>query len=229
MLAVGDAAFQSKCLGKMGNVARAGRTVLFVSHNMATVQKLCSRAILIENGGATADGPANEVVSDYLAGLEKGASSELHGRSLAPPDSRARLVRVETFAQEQRVSRIVATGQSIRLDFYVDAVEPGISCSFTIFDPLTQPVTYFDSTEPSENDLIDVGQGRVFRCVIDELLLVPGRYRIDVTIYIGKELQDHVEAAAFLDVEQGVLEGRVVMREAQYGSVIMHHRWVKPG
>ena len=54
-------------------------------------------------------------------------------------------------------------------------------------------MTYFDFTEPSENDLIDVGQGRVFRCVIDELLLVPGRYRIDVTIYIGKELQDHVE------------------------------------
>ena len=77
VLAVGDAAFQTKCLGKMGTVARTGRTVLFVSHNMATVQKLCSRAILIENGSVAAQGPVNEVVSHYLAGLERGTSAEL--------------------------------------------------------------------------------------------------------------------------------------------------------
>ena len=67
VLAVGDAAFQKKCLGKMGEVAAAGRTVLFVSHNMAIIQKLCSRAVLLRQGRMVALGRARQVVIDYLA------------------------------------------------------------------------------------------------------------------------------------------------------------------
>ena len=66
VLAVGDAAFQKKCLGRMGDVVREGRTVLFVSHNMTALQNLCSRAILLEKGRVAEDGPAREVVSRYL-------------------------------------------------------------------------------------------------------------------------------------------------------------------
>lgn len=66
VLAVGDAVFQKKCLGKMRNVASEGRTVLFVSHNMGAVSQLCSRAILLEAGGISNAGPATEVVRDYL-------------------------------------------------------------------------------------------------------------------------------------------------------------------
>ena len=138
-------------------------------------------------------------------------------------------MRVDTFIQERGPRGIVATGQSIGFNFYVNAVEPGISCAITIFDPMLHPIAYFDSTEHGDHDLTDVAGERVFRCIIDELLLVPGRYRVDVTIFLGdKVLQDHVEAAAFLEVEQGILDGRVVKHEAQYGSVIMRHRWVTP-
>jgi len=66
VLAVGDVAFQKKCLGKMGNVAKEGRTVLFVSHNMGAIQRLCPRAILIENGKVIQDGNSGEVTSFYL-------------------------------------------------------------------------------------------------------------------------------------------------------------------
>lgn len=67
VLAVGDARFQKKCLGKMGEVARdEGRTVLFVSHNMTSVRQLCTRAIQLEGGKLVADGPAEEVVARYL-------------------------------------------------------------------------------------------------------------------------------------------------------------------
>src|SRR5438445_89390 len=65
VLAVGDAGFQKKCLGKMGDVARSGRTVLFVSHNARAVRSLCSRAILLQNGLVHADGPALQVLSQY--------------------------------------------------------------------------------------------------------------------------------------------------------------------
>ena len=68
VLAVGDSAFQKKCLGKMQDVASGGRTVLFVSHNMAAITRLCSRAILLQQGGVVADGPVQKVVSTYVGG-----------------------------------------------------------------------------------------------------------------------------------------------------------------
>jgi lipopolysaccharide transport system ATP-binding protein len=66
VLAVGDAEFQKKCLGKMGDVTKEGRTVLFVSHNMVAVQSLCQRSLLLNNGQIIEDGPTDQVVSQYL-------------------------------------------------------------------------------------------------------------------------------------------------------------------
>ena len=66
VLAVGDAAFQKKCLGKMSETAKTGRTVIFVSHNMHTIQDLCSRTILLEDGKIEMDGPTSDVIKQYL-------------------------------------------------------------------------------------------------------------------------------------------------------------------
>jgi lipopolysaccharide transport system ATP-binding protein len=67
VLAVGDAEFQSKCLGKMGEVSKAGRTVLFVSHNMLAVQKLCTKGFLFEKGSIKASGSIDDIVADYVS------------------------------------------------------------------------------------------------------------------------------------------------------------------
>ncbi len=66
VLAVGDAEFQKKCLGKMGDIVKEGRTVFFVSHNLGAVLNLCSRGILLDNGQMTAAGPIKEVVDTYV-------------------------------------------------------------------------------------------------------------------------------------------------------------------
>jgi lipopolysaccharide transport system ATP-binding protein len=79
VLAVGDAEFQKKCLGKMQEVSRGGRTVLFVSHNMTAVQALCGTAIWLDQGRVAAQGPAQEVVARYLQG------AHAVDRSLAQP------------------------------------------------------------------------------------------------------------------------------------------------
>jgi len=71
VLAVGDAAFQKKCLGKMENVASAGKTVLFVSHNMAAIQNLCTRAIVLENGQLAYDLPVDQALKKYVASAQK--------------------------------------------------------------------------------------------------------------------------------------------------------------
>src|SRR5437879_454539 len=70
VLAVGDVQFQQKCLGKMQDVGRHGRTILFVSHNMAALQTLCRRAVVLQQGKVVADAPVAEAIAYYLKGLE---------------------------------------------------------------------------------------------------------------------------------------------------------------
>jgi lipopolysaccharide transport system ATP-binding protein len=77
VLAVGDVGFQTKCLGKMEGVAREGRTVLFVSHNMGAVGSLCTRAICLRNGKVFATGPTAEVISEYLESEHGSSASEV--------------------------------------------------------------------------------------------------------------------------------------------------------
>src|SRR5262249_9016536 len=85
VLAVGDASFQKKCLGKMGQVSREGRTILFVSHNMTAIKALCTRAVLMGDGSVSASGPVAEVVSDYLTGVASGQNAKEWGDSATAP------------------------------------------------------------------------------------------------------------------------------------------------
>jgi homopolymeric O-antigen transport system ATP-binding protein len=97
VLAVGDAQFQKKCLGKMGEVSKAGRTVLFVSHNMVAIQSLCRRAIWLDAGNIIADGASTQVVSDYLGRSMKDSSSleeAWEDLEVAPGNEAVRLHRV---------------------------------------------------------------------------------------------------------------------------------------
>ena len=92
VLAVGDAAFQKKCLGKMGDVAKEGRTILFVSHNMAAIQALCSRAILLEGGRLTHQGRTQDVAQRYLHSVMSAAEIPLDQRQDRTGDGSARIV-----------------------------------------------------------------------------------------------------------------------------------------
>ena len=100
VLSVGDAAFQKKCLGKMGDVAREGRTILFVSHNMAALQKLCPRAILIQGGRIVESGHSDDVVSHYLQNsLDSKLETVWNDPQTAPGDHRVRLRSVHVIPQ----------------------------------------------------------------------------------------------------------------------------------
>jgi lipopolysaccharide transport system ATP-binding protein len=95
VLAVGDAAFQRKCLGKMGDVATQGRTVLFVSHNMVAIQNLCQKAILLRDGRIAAQGPSQDVVSAYLSSIRQAQTEQVwEDQGRAPGNDRVRIRRV---------------------------------------------------------------------------------------------------------------------------------------
>ncbi len=227
VLAVGDVQFQKKCIGKMEDVGKEGRTILFVSHNMAMVQTLCSRGIFLRQGTVLTDDTAAAAVGTYLRTLEKSASQNLLERTERQGKGQVRLTQIEVSTGGDFPSTTLVTGQSARFVFHITTVLSGMACSCTLYDQHGQAVVNFSSDVPSQEDLNDPNVGLKILCEIDELLLVPGRYRMNAGIIIANEWQDHVEAAIIIDVEQGNLGDRP-SRNIGHGNVCMHHRWILP-
>ncbi len=117
VLAVGDAAFQQKCLAKMEEVGKGGRTVLFVSHNMPAVLRLCERLILLDEGKVVADGDPHQVVGLYLR-ADGGTTAERLWQDIntAPGDEVARLHAVRVRAGERGVAEVVDRSEPVAID-----------------------------------------------------------------------------------------------------------------
>jgi lipopolysaccharide transport system ATP-binding protein len=122
VLAVGDASFQKKCLGKMQNVASGGRTVLFVSHNMAAITRLCSRAILLSHGTVAADGPVSKVAAIYAGGTKGESPTEIDFRqtSKIPGSEHVRLLAARLLGTEPGSAAVdIRRPFSVQLDYEV--------------------------------------------------------------------------------------------------------------
>ncbi len=126
VLAVGDASFQKKCLNKMEDVSREGRTVLFVSHNMPAVTRLCPRTILLDNGRVKKDGPSHEIVSAYLtSGLGTTACREWRDASGAPGDEFVRMLAVSVRDEQGAVVDSVSITTPVALEIEYQVLEGG--------------------------------------------------------------------------------------------------------
>jgi lipopolysaccharide transport system ATP-binding protein len=137
VLAVGDAAFQRKCLDKMEEVGRHGRTVLFVSHNMPAVTRLCQRTILLDTGGVALDGPSHQVVSHYLSS-DMGTMAEREWRdpAAAPASSAARLRAVRVRGPESQVTDSIDIRKPVGIEMEFEVLEPGwrFAASYDFFN-----------------------------------------------------------------------------------------------
>jgi lipopolysaccharide transport system ATP-binding protein len=107
-------------------------------------------------------------------------------------------------------------------------VLPLMECRLTIANSLGQPVTTFDSELSAPADSRDPSLGPRIECEITELGLLPGRYRIDVVLKGRRQIQDGLQAAAFFDVEPGVIEGRPMPESGADGNVALAHVWRLP-
>jgi lipopolysaccharide transport system ATP-binding protein len=230
VLAVGDAAFQRKSLTKMAEVARAGSTVIFVSHNLATIQALCQRAILLERGSVVTDAPVEEAVTGYLRALERAASDDLETRT--DRDGRAwqesKVKRLAVYDGDSDEADVVVGGRAAKIVVEVTEVLPMMECSLTILNSLGHPITTLDSELSSTADIRDSGSGPRIECRVDSLPLIPGRYRIDVLLRGRQEIQDGLQAAAYFDVEPGVIDGRPMPSIGADGDVVLPHTWQLP-
>ena len=230
VLAVGDAAFQRKSVGKMGEVAGEGRTVIFVSHNLAIIQALCERAVLLERGKLVTDGRVSDTVAHYLRTLERGASDDLLAR--VDRDSRGwdeTLVRaLEIRDAHGGGGAVVVAGHPVAIVVHVTNAIPLMQCRLTILNSLGQPVTTFDSEVSARDDTRSQELGPRLECEIPALPLLPGRYRIDVLLKGRNQIQDGLQAAAFFDVEAGVIHGRPSPTMGFDGDVLLPHTWRLP-
>jgi lipopolysaccharide transport system ATP-binding protein len=125
VLAVGDIQFQKKCLNKMQDIGQQGRTVLFVSHNMQTVTRLCPRAILLNNGSVVADGPSHQIVNVYM-NSEKKTKAENKWTNLdeAPGDEVVRLRAVRVQTGEGLISEAVDIRKPVYIELEYDVLKP---------------------------------------------------------------------------------------------------------
>jgi lipopolysaccharide transport system ATP-binding protein len=198
VLAVGDAQFQKKCLGKMQDVAGHGRTILFVSHNMAAVKTLCSRAMLLAEGGLKCSGGVGAVISEYLqAGCDTASEREWPERDKAPGNEHIRLecVRVRPPAGEPEIT--IDTGAEIEIGFFNAQAGINLDCTVHLLNSdgllLCETGRIVSSNRDSRR-----GSYRVFGRLPPHLLNA-GRYYL--TVFFGKDqyyvLFRQEEAVAF--------------------------------
>jgi lipopolysaccharide transport system ATP-binding protein len=155
VLAVGDAAFQRQCLGKMQDISRTGRTILFVSHNMPAVTRLCSRALLIGEGRILEDGPPDRVVARYLSS-ELGTQSQQQWPTLeeAPGNDgvRLRAVRVVDDAGNTVDSVDVRRAVGIEIAFAITARKYQFVPGIALVNDQGQPIFSAIDTDPAWRD-----------------------------------------------------------------------------
>lgn len=137
VLAVGDAEFQKKCIGKMGDVAKEGRTVFFVSHNMGAIQRLCSRTILLSEGQVTADGATSSIVQLYLtSGLSQQGERIWTNLNAAPGNEIVRLKAVRALNNQQNIASQFSVREPVYLEVEYCALTGGVvlDVGFYLYD-----------------------------------------------------------------------------------------------
>ncbi len=227
VLAVGDVAFQRKCLGKMEDVGKQGRTVLFVSHNMGLMQTLCQNGVYLNQGQIAAMGSITQTVNAYLKTLEDSSLQNVMTRKDRRGAGKVRLTGVEISSGASGNHSVLKTGQPARFSFHFDQVVPGLYCEFFIYDQVGNPVIMLRSKERTDKDILDPDIGNQFICDIEELLLLPGRYRLDV-VFIGDNLlQDAIQAATFFEVGEGDIDGRPTHADKRF-RISVPHQWILP-
>lgn len=232
VLAVGDALFQRKCTGKMGQVAREGRTVLFVSHNLAAVRQLCNRALLLSAGRLVTEGSTQEVLQEYLASASEDDVNDL-------TQVRDRIgkgdVRLESLHFEDESGRRVAglsCGQPGRIVLGVGGRKKvrNAVCCISFNNDLAQCISYLKSTFV-EAPLDEVGPGDQLVCEIPRVNLAPGRYRVGLWIRGDDERQDQIGDAGPIDIEDGNFYGTGQAVQPGWQIALMDFAWsaTKPG
>ena len=209
VLAVGDAEFQKKAIGKMQDVSRGeGRTVLFVSHNMAAVQRLCNRGIVLDSGGILFDGNVNDAITRYL-------DASFHKTKVLPIFNMPRTGKISGALRFNSIEYLDLLGKScrprcgqplrIKVGFLVlsETKTDKSRMTMEIHDADEHPLLYFNSRFTQDDRFFDVGQ-HYFEITIQKLPLTAGEYRILLWALVDRRVADYLHCTIEMIVEDGV-------------------------
>jgi lipopolysaccharide transport system ATP-binding protein len=201
VLAVGDVAFQKKSIGKMNEVARSGRTVLFVSHNSGAVAELCTRAILLEQGRKVAEGAVPDVLSQYsqLIATNQGQRTELHPDPSLPCSILG--VRVSGPNGETGSAFDLSDEVTLTVTYEVKRRQYGLQLAATVSRNAIALLQTFDTDDDEEVGARDPGVYEA-RYVIPGMFLKAGVYSVDLTLGTPAELIQSFESITQFDVDE---------------------------
>jgi len=228
VLAVGDAEFQRKCLGKMEDVAHRGRTVLFVSHNMAAIQALCSSCFLLESGRLALSGTADRVTAFYLQKSQALSESvSLAERVDRRGSGTIRFTGVRLYNQEGAEVTVGQTGQHLTIALeYVrrkDAQEPAVVG--LVLTNMHGQRLFACISRNSYNGILKLSKTGQIMCRIPRLPLLRGRYSIRLWCKMNEQLADDIHHAFTLEVIDGDFFGTGKLNPKNSGGMVVNHSW----
>ena len=233
VLAVGDAGFQRKCTNTMAGLRSSGRTVLFVSHNLAAVENLCSRGIWIDAGKILMDGAAKDVIASYMGSFvgERVSGSDLSGAENRLGSGEIRYARLEYMSPDGTPCAITRSGEGVVLRFHYHAEKTirDPSFGFRLFTEMGTLITECGHWMHGIH-IPKVGPGDGYIDLeIDSLNLVPGQYSLSlwITGQGGKPIYDgDVRASLDVEVSDVYKSGRMI--DSRHGIVYFPQRWRVP-
>lgn len=229
VLAVGDASFQNKCLGKMDDVSKEGRTVLFVSHNMGAVQTLCQRSLMISDGSILIDSDTNITIKHYLESLLNQVEYPLSKRKDRNGKGEIRFTKIELLDSQFNPIEYSVSGEKliIRLHYQIMPYTTHRNCRASVSIHSAGKVYFLASTEIVHNAEISLNEDGILDCVIDDLPLSRGEYYLNPFIESNRIVQDFIEAGAILKVIDGDFygTGRNYPPGWEGKTVLVKHKW----
>ena len=231
VLAVGDAAFQKKCLNAMANMREGARTVIFISHNLASVENLCERCIWIDGGQVRMDGESRRVIEAYLRSVSGGQtiSANIENAENRKGNGKIRFRKVEFLSPDGCVQQVIRAGDPVVMRFHYSAIEEIRHPSFG-FRMYTDMGTLVTDTSTWHHGidipLLKVGEG-CLDLEIACLNLLPARYALSLwaTDDQGVVVYDNVEHGVTLDVDIANIykSGRSI--DSRCGIVFFPQKW----
>lgn len=229
VLAVGDIAFQRKCLGKMGEVAQQGRTVLFVSHNMPAVTTLCTRAILLFNGTILSSGTTENIISQYFQ-LNRDAGIQSHGIDTKNRRGSGKM-RITDWTL---VDKVLGEGKQvgcnhhceIRLTYNSKEATrlQNVSIAIVIKDSFDRPILT-GATHFLNQDFQELPPQGTIACNFPSLPLLPDQYKLYVWCSVNGEEADVIEHAGDIDILPDDVYGTGRIPRKKHGYIAISHSW----
>jgi len=228
VLAVGDAQFQKKCLGKMENVGKEGRTVLFVSHNMAAVLGLCSQGVLLEQGSIASKGKVTDVVSNYLDAISSSSRASIADRTDRKGNQQLTFTSFELKNSDGQIIDNVRLGKSVDLVFKYQSSAAAelrnVHVAIGIHGKFDENLFHL-STSVQGADFEYLPPSGEIICRLPQLPLQPGIYCFNLFSTVGGEISDWLQNAGTIEIETGNLFGSGKLPPPDQGPFLVSHSW----